>query len=31
LILMEPDYKKNDDIDFYTIGLAEREKMLQGK
>lgn len=28
---MEPDYEKNDDIDFYALGLAEREKMLQGK
>jgi len=31
LILMEPDYSIENDIDFYTVGLAEREKMLQGK
>jgi len=28
---MEIDYEVNDDIDFYALGLAEREKMLQGK
>ena len=30
-VLMEIDYEVNDDIDFYALGLAEREKMLQGK
>jgi len=28
---MEIDYEVNDDIDFHALGLAEREKMLQGK
>lgn len=30
-ILMEIDYSIENDIDFYALGLAEREKMLQGK
>lgn len=30
-ILMEIDYSTENDIDFYALGLAEREKILQGK
>jgi len=28
---MEINYNIENDIDFYALGLAEREKMLQGK
>jgi len=28
---MEIDYSIENDIDFHALGLAEREKMLQGK
>lgn len=30
-ILMEIDYSIENDIDFYALGKAIREKMLQGK